>query len=169
MRRLNPQKLLLNRQKGFSLVEMLVALSIVSILAVISLPYAQITVRRTKEIELKNALRQMRTAISEFHQDVEEGVIKKDAAGVSKDGFPETLSLLVEGVDSGEADGKKVKYLRRIPKDPFQDPKIQPLEHWVLRSYRDEADSITWGTQDVYDVRSSSNKKALDGSYYKDW
>lgn len=155
--------------RGLTLIELLVALVILSLLAAAALPYAEVTVRRNKEIELRAALREIRTAIDRFHEDWVAGRISKFSDAASQDGYPKTLQVLVDGADTASAQGGKHRYLRRIPRDPFGDPAKPPVEQWVLRSYQDEPDSIVWGGQDVYDVRSASEGTAIDGSRYKDW
>jgi len=107
--------------RGLTLIELLVTLVILSILAAAAVPYAELTVRRDKEMELRRTLRQVRTAIDSFHDDWRNGAISKTGDGVSDDGFPKTLTVLVEGVEAGDAKGGVRKYLRRIPRDPFAD------------------------------------------------
>ena len=155
--------------RGLTLIELLVTLVILSILAAAALPYAEMTVRREKELELRRALRELRTAIDTFNEDWKAGRVSKAASAASEDGYPKSLQLLIEGADTGDAKGNKRKYLRRIPRDPFADPARAPAEHWVVRGYQDATDTIVWGGRDVYDVRSASEASALDGSRYKDW
>lgn len=155
--------------RGLTLIELLVTLLILSILASAALPYAELTVRRNKELELHRGLRQIRTAIDRFHEDWRRDRISKLQNAASEDGYPKTLQILVEGVDEGRADGRKRKYLRRVPRDPFANPNVPSEERWVLRSYQDEPGTIGWGGQDVYDVHSVSEKTAIDGSVYEDW
>lgn len=155
--------------RGLTLVELLVTLVILSILATAALPYAEVAVRRDKEIELRRALRDLRAAIDGFHDDWVGGRISKAGATGSDDGYPKSLQVLVDGADSGDAKGTRRKYLRRVPRDPFADPAKPAPEQWVLRSYQDAADSLVWGGRDVYDVRSGSEAVALDGTHYKDW
>jgi len=157
------------RAHGLSLIELLVTLVIVSILAAAALPYAETTIRREKELELRRALRDVRGAIDRFHDDWQAGRISRQAAGVSEHGYPRELGVLVTGIDTGDAAGSRRKYLRRIPRDPFADPADPPEHQWVLRGYADEADAIIWGKKDVYDVRSASGAEALDGTRYRDW
>lgn len=155
--------------RGLSLIELLVTLAIVSILAAAALPYAETTIRREKELELRRALRDVRGAIDRFNDDWRAGRIPKDAEGASEDGYPRTLDVLVEGVDSGDAKGARRRYLRRIPRDPFADSGVAPARQWVLRGYQDETDAIVWGKQDVYDISTGSEARALDGTRYRDW
>lgn len=154
---------------GLTLIELLVTLVILSILAAGALPYAELTITRTKELELRRTLREVRGAIDRIHRDWLDGQVSPTEAGLSADGYPRTLTVLVEGVGSGQADGRRRYYLRRIPKDPFADPGLNPELHWMLRSYQDAPDNQVWGGQDVYDVRSQSGKTAIDGTSYRDW
>lgn len=159
----------LTRCCGLTLIELLVALVILSILAGAALPYAEVTVHRNKELELRRSLRKIRTAIDAFHDDWKNGKISKFSDAASDDGYPKTLQVLVDGVDLAGASGKRRYYLRRIPRDPFADQTVAPAEQWVLRSYQDPPDTASWGGQDVYDVHSASNRTALDGSKQRDW
>jgi general secretion pathway protein G len=154
---------------GFTLVELLVTLVILSILAAAALPYAEVTVRREKELELRKALRDVRGAIDAFYDDWKGGKISRTATAASEDGYPRTLQTLVDGADTGDAKGNKRRYLRRIPRDPFADQARAPAEQWVVRGYQDAADSLTWGGRDVYDIRSASEGTALDGTRHRDW
>lgn len=155
--------------RGLTLIELLVTLVILSILAAAALPYAEVTVRRQKELELKRSLREIRSAIDAFHEDWKFGKLSKAGDGVSDDGYPQTLQVLVDGVETADAKGGTRKYLRRIPRDPFADHARPTGEQWLLRGYQDEPDSTTWGGSDVYDVRSDAAGTALDGSKFKDW
>jgi general secretion pathway protein G len=152
-----------------TLVELLVTLVILSILAAAALPYAEVTVRREKELELRRALRDVRTAIDAFNEDWKSGRVSRTSTAGSEDGYPKSLQVLVDGADAGDAKGSKRKYLRRVPRDPFADPARPPAEQWILRAYQDNADSIVWGGRDVYDIRSGSDGTALDGTHYRDW
>ncbi len=155
--------------RGLTLIELLVVLVVLSILAVSAMPFAEIMVRRSKELELRRDLREVRTAIDRFHADWEAERISRISELVSEDGYPKTLQVLVEGVPTGKASGASRKYLRRIPEDPFGGPGRAAAEQWVLRSYRDDVDSDAWGGEDVYDLRSGSERTGIDGSRYQEW
>jgi general secretion pathway protein G len=159
----------MTRGRGLTLVELLVTLVILSILATAALPFAETLVRREKELELRRALRDIRSAIDSFHDDWKAGRISKLSGAASDDGYPKTLQVLVDGVDAGDARGGKRRYLRRIARDPFADPQRTPAEQWVLRGYQDERETLVWGGRDVYDVRSAAEGTAIDGTRYQDW
>jgi general secretion pathway protein G len=146
---------------GVTLIEMIAVVAIISILAAGIMPLSQVVIKRTSELELRKNLRVIRTALDEHKKLVDEGIIPVDADST---GYPETLEVLVTGVNLKDAAGSRKKFLRRVPKDPMvEDGK------WGLRSYADDPDSTLWGGQDVYDVYSRSTEKAIDGSYYRDW
>lgn len=147
---------------GLTLIELLVAMTILSVLATGILPLSQMTYKRTRELELRQNLRVIRKALDQYKQLVDEKSIKVQA---SSSGYPESLEILVTGVavESGPVP-VTMKFLRRIPKDPMTED-----GEWGLRSYSDDSQSDIWGGQDVYDVYSKSDKQALDGSEYKDW
>lgn len=157
------------RQQGLTLIELLVTLVILSILAAAALPYAEVAVRREKEWELRRALREVRQAIDDLHDDWKTGRIPRSAAGVSEEGYPKSLAVLVQGVDAGDAKGSRRRYLRRVPRDPFADAQTSPERHWLLRGVQDDPDTQTWNGRDVYDLRSQNDAKALDGSQYRNW
>jgi general secretion pathway protein G len=151
----------IGNRNGVTLIELIAAMAIISILATGILPLSVITYKRTKEIELRQNLRIIRKAIDKYKRLVDEEKIQKDALD---SGYPKDLNVLVEGVNLKGPVPKKAKFLRRIPKDPLTED-----GEWGLRSYTDEPDSEIWGGQDVYDVYSTSDREALDGTYYKDW
>lgn len=156
--------------RGISLVELVVTLTILSILASLILPSAQLASKRMKEIELRRNLRVIRTAIDEFKKNADNITAKglPLPSEVNKSGCPKTLEQLVEGTDFGEVNAVKRKFLRRIPVDPFH-PEKEDDSHWRLRSYTDKPDSSNWGGEDVFDVSSWSEETAIDGTKYKDW
>jgi general secretion pathway protein G len=155
--------------RGLTLVELLVTLVILSILATAALPYAEVAVRRDKELELRRALRDLRGAIDAFHDDWTGGKISRTGTAGSDDGYPKTLQVLVDGADTGDAKASRRRYLRRVPRDPFADQGRPTPDQWIVRGYQDASDSLVWGGRDVYDVRSASEATGLDGTRYQDW
>ncbi len=152
--------------RGLTLIELLIALVILSVLASAVLPMAEVTVRRTKEIELHRALREIRTAIDAYKADHDEAVKqKKIIPELTDNGYPESLEILVEGDDWGGLYEYKRKYLRRIPRDPFDEFE----DGWGMRAYADEPDSTVYGGGDVFDVYSQSDRTGLDGTPYREW
>jgi len=150
---------LLRGQRGFSLAELVMVVALIAVLSTMVLPVAKFTVKRRKEAELRLALRQIRTAVDEYKRLSDQGLIPVKIGG---EGYPETLEELVEGVEIVGQESKR-KFLRRIPVDPMTH------EDWELRSYQDDADATSWGGENVYDVRTSSEGVALDGTKYADW
>lgn len=154
--------------RGFTLTELLVSLVILSILASVALPYAEVSYTRSKEIRLMQNLREIRRALDRFYEDCAQGLIVSGQDGVSENCYPESLAVLVDGVDSNDAEGALRFYLRRIPKDPFADATDDPEDHWAIRGYRDELDG-SWSGDDVFDIQVQHELIALDGSEYQTW
>jgi general secretion pathway protein G len=159
---------------GLTLIELVITVTILSILAMLVLPMAQMTAKRTKELELRRTLRIIRTAIDDYKKCYDKAVEeKKLTPGLNTDipesGYPATLQQLVDGVDFGGIYKNKKKFLRRIPPDPFNPPEPGKEPEWALRSYSDDADSTVWGGEDVYDVHSKSDETAIDGTKYDEW
>jgi general secretion pathway protein G len=154
------------RQKGLTLIELVVATAILAILASAVLPLSQAVMRRTSELELRRNLRTLRSAIDNYKEDFDRAVKeKKIIPAINETGYPKSLEELVEGKDWGGLYPYKRKYLRRIPGDPFDEYD----EGWGLRSYADDPDSTVYGGEDVYDVYSRSTATAMDGSLYNEW
>lgn len=147
------------RAPGFTLAELVMVVALIAVLSTIALPVAKFTVKRHKEAELRLALRQIRTAIDEYKRLSDQGLIPVKLGG---EGYPESLEELVEGVEIVGQETER-RFLRRIPVDPMT------KEDWVLRSYQDDPDATSWGGENIYDVRTSSEGVALDGSKYADW
>ena len=159
-----------DRRSGLSLVELIMTLSILSILAAVILPSAQLISKRNREIELRRNLRIIRNAIDDFKKTYEKGVAeKKIIQSLNKSGYPESFEKLVEGHDFGGLLPEKKKFLRRVPCDPFNsDKQISCEKSWGVRSYTDKECSDKLG-DDLYDVCSMSEETAIDGTKYKDW
>lgn len=147
---------------------MMVALVVLSILASVTIPYAEVGYRRANEAELRHSLRSIRNAIDQFHSDCKQEVLAQNQSGVSRDCYPTSLSYLVDGVETGIGDGSLHYYLRRIPADPFAEQDSSPESHWNVRGYRDSLDGV-WSGEDVFDVRARNNLQALDSTDYADW
>ena len=163
-------KILKCNNRGISLIELIVTMIILSLLALLILPSAQMTAKRNRELELRRDLRTIRTAIDDYKKNYDQAVTeKKITSTLDNSGYPETLQVLVDGYDFGGLVKYKKKFLRRIPVDPFNPPEPGAEPKWGLRSYEDEPDSSNWGGEDVYDVYSLSGETAIDGTKYKDW
>jgi general secretion pathway protein G len=144
--------------RGFSLVELIVAIVILMVLTSMAVPYVQITIKREKERELRYDLWSMRDAIDRYKDASLRGAFQ---VKVGSEGYPPDLETLVKGVDVG---GKKMRFLRKIPTDP-----MTGRQEWGMRSVQDDPNSESFGGQNVFDVFSKSEGSALDGTKYKDW
>ena len=144
--------------RGFSLVELIVAIVILMVLTSMAVPYVQITIKREKERELRYDLWTMRDAIDRYKDASLRGAFQ---VKVGSEGYPPDLETLVNGVDVG---GKKMRFLRKIPTDP-----MTGRQEWGMRSVQDDPSSESWGGQNLFDVFSKSEGSALDGTKYKDW
>jgi general secretion pathway protein G len=150
---------------GYTFVELLVVTALVAILASAVMPLARVATQRQREIELRRTLRELRTAIDHYKDAADQGMIAATELKLGNEGYPPTLEVLVEGVRaSGDATDRKLKFLRRIPIDPLTGTK-----EWGMRSYQDRPDARSWGGQNVFDVFTTSEGTALDGTKYKDW
>jgi len=145
-------------QRGFTLMELIVATAILVILTGMAVPILKNTVQRERERELRAALWTLRDAIDRYKDAADRGSFQ---IKVGSEGYPPDLDTLVNGVDVA---GKKLKFLRRIPMDP-----MTGKAEWGMRSMQDDPTSESWGEQNVFDVYSKSQGTALDGTKYKDW
>lgn len=152
-------------QGGYTFVEIAIVTAIIAILASAILPLARVTMQRNREIELRRDLRDIRTAIDKFKDAADQNLIAPNDLAASSDGYPPTLDVLVDGVGAAnDTTGKRLRFLRRIPIDP-----MTRSTGWGMRSSRDQANSKTWGGQNVFDVYTTNEGKALDGTTYSDW
>ncbi|MCV2353691.1 type II secretion system GspH family protein [Paucibacter sp. B2R-40] len=152
--------------RGFTLIEMLVVLAILAMLAGSARPLLEMSVQRSREHELRAGLRTLRGALDAYKKAVEAGQIK---ASPEDSGYPPNLQALVAGVpDARSTDGRKLYLLRRLPRDPFADASLEPAATWGQRAADSPPDEPRAG-RDVFDVFSRSERRALDGSRYKDW
>ncbi|MBZ5610658.1 MAG: type II secretion system GspH family protein [Acidobacteriia bacterium] len=150
------------RQRGMTLVELIVAFTILLVLSTMAVPLARYKVQRDKERSLVHSLEEIRNAIDKFKDDMDTGKI--GPAKLDSDNYPESLEQLVEGVKATGSVDKKIKYLRRIPKDPMTN-----TTDWGKRSTRDDPTAQAWGGQNVFDVYTKSTDKARDGTAYSEW
>jgi general secretion pathway protein G len=145
--------------KGFTLLELIVTAAILTILTMMALPLARVTIQREREKELRQALWDMRDAIDRYKDAADRNAFQTK---LDSQGYPPTLEELVKGVEA--QGGKKIRFLRSIPMDPMTKSK-----EWGMRSMQDDPDSDSWGGQSVFDVYTKSDGTALDGTKYKDW
>ncbi len=156
------QRCMGRREFGLTLVELIVAFTIMMFLTALSLPLARYKVRREKERELRHALREIRSAIDRYKDTCEKGAIEKK---LGAECYPESLEQLVEGVKlANDPTGKKIRFLRRIPRDPFTNS-----TDWGLRSTQDDPRSTSWGGQNIFDVYTKTMERAPDGTPYSEW
>jgi general secretion pathway protein G len=148
-------------QRGMTLIELIVAFTILLVLSTMAVPLARYKVRQEKERDLQRALREIRTAIDKYKDDADGG--KLGPQKIDSDNYPESLEQLVEGVKASGAVDKKIHYLRRIPKDPMTNS-----TDWGKRSTRDDPKAQSWGGQNLFDVYTKSTHKARDGTPYSE-
>lgn len=148
---------------GLTLIELLIVLVVLGILAGAVFPMGKMAIKRARETELKRNLRTVREAIDRYKAYYDHGQFEQK---VGSNGYPPTLEILVEGVPlvKSPTPGKKIRFLRKIPKDP-----MTPEGEWRLIGMDDDPESSSWGGDDVFDIRSTSDGVALDGSLYAEW
>ncbi len=150
-------------EAGMTLIELIIACSILLILASAALPLARYTIVRQRETELRYDLRDMRKAIDRYKDLADRNLIRVE---LGSEGYPPDLETLVKGVALGGtgAVGKNIRFLRRIPVDP-----MTGRAEWGLRAVQDDPDSNSWGGKNIFDVYSKSTGIAMDGTKYSDW
>jgi general secretion pathway protein G len=151
----------ISRAAGMTLLELIIACSILLILSSAALPIAKFTVIRQKEAELHRDLREMRDAIDRYKDTADRNQIRVE---IGSEGYPPDLETLVKGVQLGAGSDRKIRFLRRIPMDP-----MTGRAEWGLRAVQDDPDSTSWGGKNVFDVYSKSTSLALDGTKYSGW
>jgi general secretion pathway protein G len=155
------------RQDGFSLIELMVTLAILGVLALLVMPVAQNELQRSREQDLRRALREIRHGIDDYKRASDEGRIPKQAGS---SGYPRDLDVLVAGVvNQRDPKHSKIYFLRRVPRDPMQiDSALTDTQSWGIRSFSSDASDPREG-EDVYDVYSASAKVGLNGVPYAKW
>jgi general secretion pathway protein G len=150
-------------RRGLTLVELIVAFTILLLLTSMAVPMAKYKVRREKERELRIALGELRKAIDKYKDYSDAGQLGPVKQGT--EGYPEKLDILIEGVKLAQsAEGKKIRFLRRLPRDP-----MTGTYEWGLRGVQDDPKSNSWGGQSVFDVYTKTMEKAADGTPYSEW
>ncbi len=154
-------------ESGFTLIELIVTLALLSVLALIVVPVAQLHAQRLKEREFRLALVEIRGAIDAYKRAADEGRVRVGAGGTN---YPPDLETLVQGVeDQRDVKGRKLYFLRRVPRDPFHlDQATKDADTWARRSYASDPDNPQEG-DDVYDVHSRSTGVGLNGIPYSRW
>lgn len=148
-------------QAGLTLIELVVATSILLVLATMALPVTRMKIKRDKEIELRRALRDIRSAVDRYKDACDRGLIE---AKVDTECYPPDLDTLVNGVELAGKPDRKVRFLRKIPIDP-----MTGQADWILRCIKDEPDARSWCGETVFDASSRSYGTGLDGTRYQDW
>ena len=154
-------------ERGLTLAELVCCSAIILVLASVAIPVANTWVKRRKELELRQALREIRTAIDKFQWDASHNpqmTAKLNGQNAMEDKYPEKLENLYKGFDIGDAVGTKLKYMRRLPRDP-----ITGSDEWATRSSHDKPGSFATDGSNVFDVHSKSDAVALDGTRYAEW
>jgi len=151
----------ISAEAGTTLLELIVACSILIVLSTAALPIARYSILHRKEAELRRELREMRDAIDRYKDAADRNLIRVE---VGSEGYPPDLETLVKGVQLGAGDDRRIRFLRRIPVDP-----VTGRAEWGLRAVQDDPDSTSWGGKNVFDVYSKSQATAMDGTRYADW
>lgn len=149
-------------RSGLTLVELIVAFTIMALLATMAVPLARYKVRRERERDLIYALREIRAAIDKYKDMADAQMIPPGKLG--SENYPEDLQVLVDGVKASGSVDKKIKFLRRMPRDPFTGTR-----EWGKRAVSDDPKSKSWGGSNVFDVYSQTDQKAADGTPYSEW
>jgi general secretion pathway protein G len=148
-------------EAGMTLLELIIACSILVVLASAALPVARYSIIRSKEAELRRDLRDMKDAIDRYKDLADRNLIRTE---IGSEGYPPDLDTLVKGVQLGASSDRKMRFLRKIPMDP-----MTGNIDWGLRCVSDDHDSSSWCGKNIFDVYSKSQATAMDGTKYSDW
>jgi len=159
--KLSTRRRRLSSETGMTLLELIIACSILVILSSAALPVARFSILHRKEAELRRDLREMRDAIDRYKDLADRNLIRVE---LGSEGYPPDLETLVKGVQLGASSDRKIRFLRSIPVDP-----MTGHAEWGLRAVQDDPDSTSWGGKNVFDVYSKSQATASDGTHYADW
>jgi len=151
----------LSSEAGMTLLELIIACSILVVLSSAALPVARFSILHRKEEELHRDLREMRDAIDRYKDLADQHLIRTE---LGSENYPPDLETLVNGVQLGASSDRKIRFLRKIPVDP-----VTGRAEWGLRAVQDDPDSTSWGGKNVFDVYSKSQATASDGTRYADW
>jgi general secretion pathway protein G len=151
-------------QHGFTLLELIITLAILSVLVGMAVPVMRNDIKRRREVELQHNLREIRKALDAFFRDANQGKFTELESDHFKDGYPTKLEYLVEGMKVRGTVDKTLRYLRQVPRDPMTNS-----TEWGLRGTEDDPDSSSWNGENIYNVYSKSNETALNGTKYSEW
>jgi general secretion pathway protein G len=146
---------------GMTLIELILACAILLILTSAAMPIMRYTIVHKREQELRYDLREIRDAIDRYKDLADRNLIRIE---VGSEGYPPDLETLVKGVQLGAGNDRKIRFLRKVPKDP-----MTGQTDWNLLAVQDDPDSTSWGGKNVFDVHSKSQGSASDGTKYSEW
>lgn len=154
---------------GLTLIEMIMTVAIILILTAVAIPVIEVGIIRSKEIELRHSLRDIRNAIDMYHLYAKNQMISPLELETDDMFYPSDLTVLVEGVKAMQGPDLRFKFLRRLPGDPMMHEEEDPVEEWGKRSFQDDPESDLWGQENVFDIFTQYEGTALDGTEYREW
>lgn len=153
-------------QRGFTLMELVVTLALLGLLALLAAPLVELSVQRSREVALRQALYDIRNALDRYKVAFDQGFIQRK---MGDSGYPANLRVLVDGIENQRSPTHaRLYFLRRIPRDPFAPLDMSAENTWALRAYSSSPDSPFPGN-DVFDVSSQAKGKGLNGVPYAEW